>query len=134
MVELVAAAVGTGAPVPRVLDAVGAAIGGGRGQDLRRVAAALLLGATWGSAWEDVTWASGLAAALAPAWAGGAPAAPGLRALADRRRREQRAAARAATGALGVRLLLPLGTCLLPAFVLLGLVPVVLSLLQDLLG
>ncbi|WP_205687556.1 type II secretion system F family protein, partial [Cellulomonas endophytica] len=76
----------------------------------------------------------GLAAALGPAWAAGASPVAALRALADRRRAEQRRRAREAAARLGVRLLLPLATCLLPAFVLLGLVPVVLSLLDGLLG
>jgi hypothetical protein len=43
------------------------------------------------------------------------------------RRRRQEAAA-----ALGVRLVLPLGVCILPAFLLLSVVPVVISLLSDL--
>ena len=43
------------------------------------------------------------------------------------RRRQQEAAA-----ALGVRLVLPLGVCILPAFLLLSVVPVVISLLSDL--
>ncbi|KAE8762071.1 secretion system protein, partial [Georgenia thermotolerans] len=41
---------------------------------------------------------------------------------ADRQRQAQEAAAR-----LGVRLVLPLGLCFLPAFVLLGIVPVVVA-------
>lgn len=48
--------------------------------------------------------------------------------LRDRsRRRRQEAAA-----ALGVRLVVPLGTCILPAFLLLSVVPIVISLLADL--
>lgn len=43
------------------------------------------------------------------------------------RRRRQEAAA-----ALGVRLVVPLGVCILPAFLLLSVVPVVISLLSDL--
>ncbi|MGO2646611.1 MAG: type II secretion system F family protein, partial [Brevibacterium aurantiacum] len=43
------------------------------------------------------------------------------------RRRRQEAAA-----ALGVKLVVPLGVCILPAFLLLSVVPVVISLLSDL--
>ncbi|GAA1871081.1 type II secretion system F family protein [Brevibacterium marinum] len=46
---------------------------------------------------------------------------------ASSRRRRQEAAA-----ALGVRLVVPLGVCILPAFLLLSVVPVVISLLSDL--
>jgi len=45
-----------------------------------------------------------------------------------------RSAAREAAGRLGVRLVLPLGLCFLPAFILIGLVPVILSLAAGLLG
>ena len=45
---------------------------------------------------------------------------------ASSRRRRQEAAA-----ALGVRLVVPLGVCILPAFLLLSVVPVVISLLSD---
>jgi pilus assembly protein TadC len=41
---------------------------------------------------------------------------------------------RTAAGALGVQLVLPLGLCFLPAFVLLGLVPMILSLAGNLMG
>jgi pilus assembly protein TadC len=47
-----------------------------------------------------------------------------------RRRRNREAEKRAA--ALGVRLVIPLGACALPAFVCLGVVPVLLSLLPTL--
>ncbi|MCT1766466.1 type II secretion system F family protein [Brevibacterium casei] len=48
-----------------------------------------------------------------------------LRAASRRRRQE-------AAAALGVRLVVPLGVCILPAFLLLSVVPVVISLLTDL--
>lgn len=64
----------------------------------------------------------------------GAPVAELLRAEAYRLRRVARAegAARAAT--LGVRLMLPLGACVLPAFVLLGVVPLLISVISGTLG
>jgi len=46
----------------------------------------------------------------------------------------RRSAARTAAARLGVRLVLPLGACFLPAFVLIGLVPVLLALGIDLLS
>jgi len=70
-------------------------------------------------------------AALDLARRAGAPAAVLLRAAAEERRRDARAAARAAAERLGVQLVLPLGVCVLPAFVVVAVVPLVLSLLSS---
>jgi pilus assembly protein TadC len=146
VLELVDAAVATGVPLPRALGAVGAAIGGARGETLRRAAAALVLGASWSTAWSSASSASPasssssasadglrvLTDALQPAWTTGSAPGPALRACAEAVRRERRGKVREAAGSLGVRLVLPLGVCFLPAFVLLGIVPVVLSLARGL--
>lgn len=57
----------------------------------------------------------------------GAPAGELLRAEAAELRREAHAAGRVAAAVLSVRLMLPLGLCVLPAFVVLGIVPVLLG-------
>jgi tight adherence protein B len=59
----------------------------------------------------------------------GAPAAELLRSAARRERRAARARARSEAAQLGVRLMLPLAVCVLPAFLLLGVMPIVLGLL-----
>lgn len=59
----------------------------------------------------------------------GVPVAALLRAEAREARRTAQAAARTKVAALGTRLLLPLGLCVLPAFVALGVVPVVLAMI-----
>jgi tight adherence protein B len=59
--------------------------------------------------------------------AAGAPVAELLRAEAFRLRRAERAHGVARAAALGVRLMIPLGVCVLPAFVLLGVAPLVIS-------
>jgi tight adherence protein B len=59
----------------------------------------------------------------------GAPAAELLRSAARRERRAARARARSDAAELGVRLMLPLALCVLPAFLLLGVMPIVLGLL-----
>lgn len=135
LLDLLDVAVAAGASVPRALSAVGAAVGGAQGATLARGGTALLLGAPWQSAW------AGAAAPLAEvvdvleaSWTTGSAPGPALRARAEQLRRDRRTRARTAAGALGVHLVLPLGLCFLPAFVLLGLVPMVLSLAGDLLG
>ncbi|WP_448630345.1 type II secretion system F family protein [Cellulomonas soli] len=134
LLELVDAALGTGAALPRALEAVAGALPGSQGDDLRRAASALALGASWATAWEHAPGLRELDRALEVSWSTGAAAGPTLRAAADRLRRDARSHAREAAARLGVRLVLPLGLCFLPAFVLLGLVPVVLSLAGGLFG
>ena len=57
----------------------------------------------------------------------GAAPAEALRAAADLLRRSRHSQALEAANRLAVRLVLPLGACYLPAFVLVGLVPVLIS-------
>ena len=129
VLDLLGAALGSGAGVPRALEAVGRSVGGVDGAGLARAAAALLLGAGWSQAWDRVPgrlWP--VAAALRPAWVHGAPPGDALRVAGEQLVHEGRARSRTAAARLGVRLVLPLGLCLLPAFVLLGLVPVIVAL------
>lgn len=129
LLALLDAAIGAGAPVPRALQAVGAAVGGTVGDALATVGGRLTLGASWTEAVATVP--DRLRDQLDPlgaAWSAGAAPGPLLRQAAERLVRERRDLARVAAARLGVRLVLPLGLCLLPSFVLLGLVPVVISL------
>ncbi len=64
----------------------------------------------------------------------GAPVAELLRAEAFRLRRVARAEGAARAAALGVRLMLPLGACVLPAFVLVGVVPLLISVISGTIG
>ncbi|KQX61636.1 hypothetical protein [Angustibacter sp. Root456] len=64
----------------------------------------------------------------------GASAAELLRRAASDERAARRAAVAVAASRLGVRLVVPLGLAVLPAFVLLGVVPVVIGLAQQLLS
>jgi len=133
LLDLLDMAVTAGAGVPRALEAVGEAVGGTDGERLARVSVELLLGAPWSAAWAGVP--DGLrpiAECLEAAWVQGAAPGPALRARAGVIRRDRRRAAREAAGRLGVHLVLPLGLCFLPAFVLLGLVPVLVSLASGL--
>lgn len=135
VLELVAAALRSGAGVPRALKATGAAVGGADGVVLTRAGHALVLGAAWERAWTGVSGElDPMVRALRGAWLDGAAPGEALRAAGEEVRHERRADARAAAARLGVRLVLPLGACYLPAFVLVGLVPVLLALGIDLLA
>ncbi|WP_264029433.1 type II secretion system F family protein [Cellulosimicrobium sp. SH8] len=135
LLELLAAAVRSGAAVPRALDVVGSCVGGRDGSGLRAAGAALLLGASWDAAWVGAPPRLAVVQrALRPAWLHGAAPAPALRAAAQASRQDRTAAAKTAAARLAVHLVLPLGACFLPAFVLVGLVPVLVSLGSGLLG
>jgi hypothetical protein len=133
VLALLNAALASGTSVTRALVGVGDALGTDDGRALRTVGVALELGSAWQRAWI------GLPAHLAEvrdclhgSWASGSAAGPAIRAAAAQVRRRRRWGAREASGRLAVRLVLPLGLCFLPACLLLGLVPIVLSLARDL--
>jgi len=137
LLDLADAALGAGASVPGTLVALGRALSAtapeaaddrGSGAALGRAGRALLLGAPWAEAWDGAPdGLVPLADALEPAWVDGAAPGPLLRQAAGSVRATRHREAQEAAARLGVRLVLPLGLCFLPAFVLLGLVPVVLA-------
>ncbi|GAB7191617.1 hypothetical protein NUM3379_23250 [Kineococcus sp. NUM-3379] len=141
LLDLVAAASRSGAPAPDALDAVLGALPEQAAQGscpslaaLRRVHARLALGAPAEAAWADVpAELEPLRGPVLLSAATGAPAADLLEAAAAQARRDGRRAAEVAAARLGALLVLPLGLCTLPAFVLLGVVPVLLSLAGDVL-
>jgi pilus assembly protein TadC len=137
VLDLLAACLSGGAPPVEAVAAVAAAFPGPCGQRLLRVASALRLGSPPAEAWAALGSgrdAAGAAArALTRAAEGGAPVAAAVaRVAADARRRQEAETSRRAARA-GVLAVLPLGTCFLPAFVLLGVVPAVVGLAAPLL-
>ena len=87
-----------------------------------------MLGAPVETAWSnclaDPRWAP-IARAVIRAHHSGAALTDVLVHLADDRRRALRTDAQAAAERAGIAIVLPLGACFLPAFVLVGVVPVV---------
>lgn len=103
---------------------------------LHAVCQRLQMGSGWGSAWSGSSAGTfgELRDALAPAYTGGAPSTALLLSLADAHRLSERRAAERAAGKLSVALVVPLGLCSLPAFICLGIVPILISLLPTLTG
>jgi hypothetical protein len=133
--DLLAATLLAGATAEGGLTAVADALGPGVGRDLARAAQALATGASVDEAWAAAPLdLEPIAGVFRRSRATGAPAAPGLIALATDLRGTQRAAWRERAGRVGVRSALPLGACFLPAFVLIGIVPVVVGLLHGVFG
>lgn len=77
---------------------------------------------------------SGLNDTLALAERAGAPAVDLLRSSAQQARRDARVDGMQVAAALGVRLMLPLGVCVLPSFMLIGVAPMVLSIVSSTVG
>ena len=137
VLDLAAAALACGASLPGALRALGEALDE---EELAVAGRALLLGADWEEAWgapDDEAWRerrSRLEGCLRPGWEDGASPAPLLEGTAASLRAGRRAADEEAAERLAVRLVLPLGLCHLPAFIVLGIAPVVMSVGLDLLG
>lgn len=128
--DLVAACLASGAPLDASVEAAAAAVGGATGRLLLGAVSAARLGAPAATAWREVAGEpalAGLARAVVRAHDTGAPLGEVLPRLAGQARATRRAAAEARVRTAAVRLTGPLGLAFLPAFVLLGVVPVVAS-------
>jgi pilus assembly protein TadC len=133
MLELIGAMLDAGAGLGRSLELVSALASPELGRPLGRVVSALAIGADWNTAWRSSEVRSpqllALRNALSFAALTGAPSSAILYAQAARMRRERFRTAERRAAALGVKLVVPLGLCSLPAFVCLGVMPVLLAML-----
>lgn len=126
--DLFAACLAAGSAPAEAAEAVAEAIGGPIGEALRRVVALLRLGGEPARCWVGLGADPGLAAlgrAVARAVDSGTSLAPVVAAEAAQCRLARRLAAESALARVGVHAAAPLGLCFLPAFVLIGIVPVV---------
>ncbi|MDT9594761.1 type II secretion system F family protein [Nocardioides zeae] len=128
-VELYGAALGSGAPTGAALETVRAALPGPVADDLAPVAARLALGVDAGVVWGALVAEAGplapLGRVMARAHESGAAVTPAVLDLADALAAQGRAEVEDRARTVGVRAAVPLGVCLLPAFLLLGIVPLV---------
>jgi pilus assembly protein TadC len=135
MLELVAAMLDAGSGIGRSLDLVSASASPQYRESLRPVVSALAIGADWETAWRSsavrLPAILELRDALGFAALTGAPSSAILYAQAARLRRERFRAAEKRAASLGVKLVVPLGLCSLPAFICLGVVPVLLALVPS---
>lgn len=134
--DLMVACLRAGQPVTGAIDVTVEAIGGPLGERLAWVSGQLRLGAAPESAWralDSERALAPLARAMSRAALSGAPVADVLTRLSDDSRRAARAASSAAAQRVGVQVVAPLGLCFLPAFVFLGIIPVVAGLAGEVL-
>jgi Flp pilus assembly protein TadB len=133
-VDLLGACLRAGAPLPSALRAAAAASRGDTAEACRSTAADLDAGASPAAAWSGWTGSPDQAAVAQVCLRvsmSGAAAADELVRVAARMRARQRAAMTKRAQRAGTWVVLPLGLCFLPAFVLVGVVPLGLGLVAS---
>ncbi|MDK1341894.1 type II secretion system F family protein [Streptomyces sp. 378] len=129
--DLLAACIAAGAGPVIAAQAVGEALGGPVGDALARGAAEVRLGGEPGAAWRRLgalPGAGALAALLERADVSGLPAAVPVARLAAEARADWGRAATVRARRAGVMVSAPVGLCFLPAFIAVGVLPVVIGL------
>ncbi|NEG77767.1 type II secretion system F family protein [Bifidobacterium avesanii] len=134
ILEMLAVAIRQGASIPRALDAVGGAWGGPCGSLMIHVADVLHRGSGWRSAWAVAcadprfgALMTVLEDTLEPAWRHGSSPLPRIEAAVEQRDRDERRIIEEAAARMGVRMLVPMGLCFLPSFIVIGVVPAIAS-------
>ncbi len=135
--DLLGASIEAGLPLSAATDVVHAALAGSVRDELGHVVRAYELGASTSEAWNRIATASMLtpvAQAVIRTYDSGAALGPVLRACAQDMRRDHRARAEIAARTAGVKAIGPLAVCFLPAFLLMGVLPVVASMATQVFG
>jgi Flp pilus assembly protein TadB len=137
VVDLLVAALHVGAAPAEALERVATVTGGPMGEELESWLARLRLGADPVAVWRGMAehpQLGRLGATLARSAESGAPVAEALRRLSDELADRARADVEARVRQVEVKAAVPLGVCLLPAFVLTGVVPLVAGAASQLIG
>nr|WP_236680736.1 type II secretion system F family protein [Streptomyces sp. 9-7] len=135
--DLLAACLAAGAGPREAAEAVGRSLDGPVAERLRQVAAELRLGGEPAVVWRRLAALPGaeeLARCMERAGISGVPAVESVSRIAAALRTERDRAAAARARRAGVLVTLPLAGCFLPAFLLLGVAPVLIGLADGLLG
>lgn len=126
ILDLSASLLDAGMPITEILDLLGNSIE--QCSALRSVARCLEMNMSWDKAWQAAPgWLAPLRKALHFAHATGAPAASLLRNMAVLQRREHAQEVARLGAQFGTKLVLPLGACALPAFIALGVIPLIIA-------
>ncbi|WP_404286471.1 type II secretion system F family protein [Glutamicibacter arilaitensis] len=131
ILDVSASLLDSGMPIKEILDTLGRCVP--QSAQLCTVARCLEMNMEWDKAWHSSPdWLRPLEKALRFAHVTGAPAASLLRNAAALQRRERSQKVARLGAQFGTRLVLPLGACALPAFIALGVVPLIIALLPGL--
>ena len=137
LVDLLSACLGSGLAPGAAVEEVAAAVEGPVRDELSRVATRLRLGADPVTVWRELAQhpqLGRLGRCVVRAVDTGSGVAEAMTRLAEDLRRDARARIEGRARAVGVKAALPLGLCMLPAFVLVGVVPLVVGSLSALLA
>ncbi len=128
VVDLMSACLAAGLSPGAALEQVATAVEDPMAEELTAVSSRLRLGVDPSTAWRDLArhpQLGGIGRAVSRAVDSGASVAEAMLRLSEDLRREARTGIETRARAVGVRAAIPLGLCLLPAFVLIGVVPLV---------
>ncbi len=128
--ELTAAMLSAGLSLVLALERLGELEGGRHREYLHTVVLRLKAGGSWGQAWAGEPTPAELVPlkdTLGFMVETGAPSAALLEIMAARERRKGYRTSEKSAAKLGVKLVVPLGLCSLPAFICLGVLPVLIS-------
>lgn len=135
--EFLAVCLDAGLPMSRAIETVADVSPEATAQVLRQVAAHLLLGRAGALAWDELrdhqAWGP-VAADIARAERSGTSLIGVLRVHAQDARTQRHELASKKARTVGVKSVVPLMACFLPAFILVGVVPILLSLIRDFFG
>lgn len=135
VVQLIGLVLAAGGDLREAIRQVAGALPGHAVEPLCRAEARLSVGMASADVWQELAEQPGLervGRALLRAETSGVPIAGMVQGLGVDLAREQRARTEDAARTVGVRAAVPLGVCLLPAFLVVGIVPVIVSALSSL--
>jgi len=130
VVDLMASSLSVGTSAATAIELAAQAVEPPMSEELLLVTSRLRLGVDPVRVWSDVGKHAQLGAlgrCLVRATESGAPVSEAISRLAEDLRRNARASVEGRARAVGVKAAAPLGLCLLPAFILIGIVPLVVS-------
>ena len=129
ILEMLSVAIRQGASIPRALITVGNIVEGEFGGGLRSAGARLNSGMPWNEAWPDDDDCAVVRDAFSSSWSSGSSPVNRLATAIEQLDWDERSRIEQSAAKLSIRLLLPTGLCMLPAFVAIGVIPAVMSFL-----
>ncbi|MDR2748603.1 MAG: type II secretion system F family protein [Bifidobacteriaceae bacterium] len=134
IMELVLSSIGRGISIPRSLEVIGASMENKTGKELQIISRKLKLGNTWSFSWKGCSKSlTYIESSLEDAWINGSSPESLIRLKIEQIRKDKLYRAKTAGEKLGVKIVIPLGLCFLPSFIFIGILPVILSMVNNLL-
>ena len=129
VLEMLSVAIRQGSSIPRALITVGNIVEGEFGGELRSAGERLNSGMPWNEAWPDDDDCAVVRDAFSSSWSSGSSPVNRLATAIEQLDWDERSRIEQSAAKLSIRLLLPTGLCMLPAFVAIGVIPAVMSFL-----